>query len=622
MKKHIAEELPARKHAPAAAAGAAGDKKEVGGKSPEKRVKQAIYDIRYRARREELPLRQAYSQYMQNSNMSQQEKTLVKQKLFGKGGMQAEDFNIEEFASNNVASALYKVFVSGVKEEAPIVLTYMEKLETSEHRKYKVRVTGKDGRSYVRYADREKINALRANPNIKEVEMTGYGEPYEGERKKGEHTARAKAGKSLDPVGKEDADVNNDGKVDKTDKYLKHRRDVRGAAISGRKGLGEEFLGEINTEKTNPSANEKEIDVMKGKNTVTINPEVPGTGKNSSSYMQVAHHEMEGPFLSEKALSRAQQRFMGMVYAAKKGEKAASPEVAKAAAGMSKKEAKKFAKTKHKGLPEKVEEAVTGGSTPNLPAGVVKFVDELPQRIQQTLAGAKAKPSASRVGAVVAGPVGYAVGKVLDSKKPVKEAAECEMDEKPKLKKSEGGVEDPREIPTKINLAKNKMRAMGLKCSYEPEGNVIDESDIGDRARKVVGDQRSGVHGDADAMKKDQDAIDINLRKMRGFPNGFPSVKKETPKPTTVSASYEPEGEQIDELTRLDREKGKQSGGSPDPAVRAVKKTIRGMEGKPAGQQKKVPGQKKKEETPVERFRRNREYQRRTSAHMQSSPRD
>jgi len=30
----------------------------------------------------------------------------------------------------------------------------------------------------------------------------------------------------LDSVGKEDSDVNNDGKVDSTDKYLKHRRDV------------------------------------------------------------------------------------------------------------------------------------------------------------------------------------------------------------------------------------------------------------------------------------------------------------------------------------------------------------------------------------------------------------
>jgi hypothetical protein len=62
--------------------------------------------------------------------------------------------------------------------------------------------------------------------------------------------------------------------------------------------------------------------------------------------------------LDEKALSRAQQRFMGMVYSAKQGETPASPEVAKAAAGISKKEARKFAKTKHKGLPEVKEQMV------------------------------------------------------------------------------------------------------------------------------------------------------------------------------------------------------------------------------------------------------------------------
>ena len=58
--------------------------------------------------------------------------------------------------------------------------------------------------------------------------------------------------------------------------------------------------------------------------------------------------------IEEKALSRAQQRFMGMVYAVKKGDmEAPSPEVAKAAASMTGKEAKDFAGTKHKGLPEK-----------------------------------------------------------------------------------------------------------------------------------------------------------------------------------------------------------------------------------------------------------------------------
>ncbi len=63
--------------------------------------------------------------------------------------------------------------------------------------------------------------------------------------------------------------------------------------------------------------------------------------------------------LREKAKSRAQQRFFGMVRAAQKGEGAASPEVAKVASEISKKDAKDFAKTKHKGLPEKkkVEES-------------------------------------------------------------------------------------------------------------------------------------------------------------------------------------------------------------------------------------------------------------------------
>jgi hypothetical protein len=62
--------------------------------------------------------------------------------------------------------------------------------------------------------------------------------------------------------------------------------------------------------------------------------------------------------LQEKAKSKAQQSFMGMVHAAKQGEKAASPEVAKAAKGMSAKEAEKYASTKHKGLPGHVGESV------------------------------------------------------------------------------------------------------------------------------------------------------------------------------------------------------------------------------------------------------------------------
>ena len=407
MKNHIAEDLPARKFAPAAAGSTPvdrNDKKENSGKTPEERAKQAVYDIRYKARRDEIPLIKAYTEYMKNSSISGQERSMVKAKLFGKvsGGMRAEDFNpiFKDAASDNVAKALFKVFVEGTEQEQELIsLTYLEEFDNPEHRKYKVRVTDKNTkRSYVRMATREKINQLRANPNIESVEMTEYGEPYEGERKKGSQTAKVAAGKGLDPVGQEDGDVDNDGDKDKSDKYLMKRRGAIGNAIATRK---EEFIHEAGRKKK--SDRPEQFDIVKGiHNKVNI---APTQGGNERVGL-MAHNELDGGLIVEKAMSKAQQRFMGMVYAAKKGEPAASPEVAQSAKEITKKEAKKFASTKHKGLPEKV-----------------------------------------------------------------KEEMDCGSDDK----KKKGEEEDPRSIKTKDNLVKNKLRAMGLKMSYEPEGEVLED---------------------------------------------------------------------------------------------------------------------------------------------------
>ena len=371
MKKTISEELPERKHPPASGE-MRDDRDEKRGKDPKDRVRQAVYDIRYRARREEIPLTQAFSQYMQNSSMSQQEKVLVKQKLLGKPGMKAEDFNIQDFASNNVANALYKVFVENYKNEEPITLTYMEKLETTEDRKYKVRVIGKDGRSYVRYATREKINSLRANPNIESVEMTEYGEPYEGERKRGEATAAVKSGKDWD----------GDGKVETG---AKEYRGVVHNAIQRKKGgvpdgkdtsnVREDFIGEKKRVDNTTDESQKPLDVMKGSNNVTINPNVPGTEKNNVPGLQMAHHELDGPFIVENGVSKAQQKFFGMLremsvskkqqnlfglaLSVKRGETPrsdVSDEVLKIVDTMSEKKIRDFAKTKHEGLPVHKEE--------------------------------------------------------------------------------------------------------------------------------------------------------------------------------------------------------------------------------------------------------------------------
>jgi len=70
---------------------------------------------------------------------------------------------------------------------------------------------------------------------------------------------------ALDPVGQEDDDVNNDGKVDSSDKYLKARRKAVSKAIKG-EGAKPDFLdldGDGNKkEPMKKAAKDKELDEM------------------------------------------------------------------------------------------------------------------------------------------------------------------------------------------------------------------------------------------------------------------------------------------------------------------------------------------------------------------------
>ena len=182
MSTDIAESLPKRKFAPApmVAKGGKGKGKPAppsakGGKAKgaseegsEKRIRQAVYDIRYRARREDIDLKAAFAQYMSNSSLSQADRTAVREKIFGKKGGMSEKFinDADNLALDGVASALYKVFVEKKEDEKELELAYLQQLDEEPGQKYKVRVTDKNGKSYVRFADRAKITELRGNPNI------------------------------------------------------------------------------------------------------------------------------------------------------------------------------------------------------------------------------------------------------------------------------------------------------------------------------------------------------------------------------------------------------------------------------------------------------------------------
>ena len=274
MKKHIAEELPARQNPQASQSRPGGDQKpqsggdqkpgqsESGGAdSIDKQVRQAIYDIRYRARRENISLEQAYSQYIANSNLPQEAKMRIKEALFPKGGEGGgkEEATNESYTSHGVdlaekslSNAFYKVFVEGVEEEIDEdALREAFTKGEGEGKKYKVKVTDKNGRSYVRWANREKVATLRANPNIQSVEMTDYGDTYEGDEDEGKKAKK---------------DYDGDGKVETSTQEWKGSRDK---AI--KKAMAkEEFIGEVAIDQEDPTLEQLPIDIMIGKNKVKV----------------------------------------------------------------------------------------------------------------------------------------------------------------------------------------------------------------------------------------------------------------------------------------------------------------------------------------------------------------
>jgi len=144
--------------------------------------------------------------------------------------------------------------------------------------------------------DREKESAMyRRAGNLARTALSSRGKKKEEAQTKSANIVRAitslkererfdRIGQSpqhneaLDPVGREDADIDNDGDTDKTDKYLHNRRKAVGKAIAKKKGMKEGFsnwrqdLLEVENENnSNDSIKIKEKNI---KNKIVINPEI------------------------------------------------------------------------------------------------------------------------------------------------------------------------------------------------------------------------------------------------------------------------------------------------------------------------------------------------------------
>ena len=74
------------------------------------------------------------------------------------------------------------------------------------------------------------------NTLMKKIRELNPGAGSQYEQVMNEFKMTPKKGKSMDPVGQEDGDINNDGKKDGTDKYLMNRRKAISKAIGKKRG--------------------------------------------------------------------------------------------------------------------------------------------------------------------------------------------------------------------------------------------------------------------------------------------------------------------------------------------------------------------------------------------------
>tara|TARA_X000000368_G_scaffold103552_1_gene80087 strand:- start:140 stop:1918 length:1779 start_codon:yes stop_codon:yes gene_type:complete len=478
MSNHIVEENPS---AQPAAAGAQGADQKI-----KKQARQLAYDVRYKVKQgfkegqkaDPVSLKRAYLSQLGKSPAPGPVKAAAKKMLVGES---YEFVDITDTVKSSISDVLNSVFtLGGGKKEEEIV-------EADLGKKFKVRVKDKKtGRSYVRMADRAKISELRKNPNIASVEMTGgSGTPYEGEKKKGAATASVKSGKGIP------------GDIEK---------------------VKEEFIAEVG-EKENPDANDKKIDIMKGKNKVTINPtqseQVETDQKEQKPKMDpkekrvgmmkrmilqkkmqavrsgagadiVAHTELEGEVIAEGSLKQARKN-IGMDpdkpscwdgYKAKgtkmKGGKSV-PNCVKEEELVEKKAKKDY---DGDGKIESGKDEYFGSKDKAIKKAMKK------ESMKEGYGSKKKKKksygeSTNKLGlkswqSMLEGSYGEIDRPVeKESDTPEVKADVC-FDAGAAIPTTIKGTGDPRELPTAINLMKNKYRAQGIMASKEPDGKLVE----------------------------------------------------------------------------------------------------------------------------------------------------
>lgn len=226
-----------------------------------KRIRQAVYDIRYRARREDIGVDQAYSQYMSHTSMPANEKAAVREKL----GLGASG--------------------GPVKEEAEAGKHYLRVDPTSRKTGEKPYVKKFDPSSE---KDRKKRHGLQKKGIVTTV--TKHGSPYDGAGEKYEKKYGPATGKNT--VGDKDRDgtVEPDGHEyagvkDNAVKKAMSKRGTKKESFSSWREEIREVVEKIN-DIQKKEIKEKSVDNYKDKK-INVNPEI-----NSEEFAHILGGEL------------------------------------------------------------------------------------------------------------------------------------------------------------------------------------------------------------------------------------------------------------------------------------------------------------------------------------------
>ena len=433
---------------------------------------------------------------------------------------------------------------------------------------------------------------LSTTPNSKSA-TKNYVDKASGEIKymdrktKGKHIAgyafpeEVQYAEALDPVGKEDSDIDNDGDTDKSDKYLHKRRKAIGKAISTRKESFSNWRQDLVEvmDKMEKEEEQKKIKEKKVENKIVINPELKEAVEElggqliemveiEEGYKSIGREKESAMYRRAGNLARTAVSSTG-----KKKEVAQKKSSNIVSAITRQKEKERFDRIgQSPAHNEEVEYEIEEGYKEIDREKHGRMYDRYKKLTKAAIKDAQETGEASGLNRYKMGKMSPVLDKSAENLRNKSKNEEFELNEK---------TLTPAETKKKEQIVKSMKKSAGdFEKRYPGRGKEVMYATATKQAKKLAEEETQDPAEKKVEKQQQQRMLQLLQQKQRAVRSGV----------TGISASYEPEGEILDERRREEK-------GTPrKPRDRAFEMIAKSMGSARAGVQprgeKKVPGKK------------------------------